>query len=398
MAPEVLSSRVGPPSDVWAAGVMAYQLLSGRLPFDDRRTPDAPALSLVWKAILTEAPSFGGKTWADTSAGAQDFVKQLLNKDPSTRPTAKAALRHPWLAGDVGERYSGRPLRATVVQRVQRYAQAPALKRTIFELMAAEILKLAPSPTASPGSSQHGPSGDAGAALAAGVLSPPSPGLGDGVLLSPSGARVSTDSSSSFSMRRAKSAGNLLRVLRAQQAWEGVGGVAGSPALGGLGRSGLGVSPALGGLGRSGLGVSPALGRGGLGASPALGRGPLGTSPIPLVGSTGTPRGAATAHGASDYWRIMRAAATAAAATRASRPGGSTHGGDEYLRTVGRSDAERSEQRKAARVMLDTSAHGGDDYKRLVRAFSGRPPAGGDGRPSLDDASASARFALDVNT
>ena len=39
MAPEVLSSTVGPPADVWAAGVMAYQLLCGFLPFDDRCAP-----------------------------------------------------------------------------------------------------------------------------------------------------------------------------------------------------------------------------------------------------------------------------------------------------------------------------------------------------------------------
>lgn len=47
MAPEMLNARVGPPCDVWAAGVMVYQLLSGRLPFNDWGNPKNPALSRV---------------------------------------------------------------------------------------------------------------------------------------------------------------------------------------------------------------------------------------------------------------------------------------------------------------------------------------------------------------
>ena len=48
MAPEMLSSQVGPGVDVWAAGVMAYQLLSGAFPFNDWNNTKNPALSLVW--------------------------------------------------------------------------------------------------------------------------------------------------------------------------------------------------------------------------------------------------------------------------------------------------------------------------------------------------------------
>lgn len=51
MAPEVLSSKVGPKSDVWSAGIMAAQLLTGRLPFDDFRSPMRPAITKIWWAF-----------------------------------------------------------------------------------------------------------------------------------------------------------------------------------------------------------------------------------------------------------------------------------------------------------------------------------------------------------
>ena len=202
MAPEVLASRVGPEADVWAAGVMAYQLLTGRFPFDDKSNPGrrgggggleslsggcgsvrglgsaggrgwaggctwaaralpcppsrlpprahtpphpspphtSPALSKVWRSILTDKLSTSGKAWDGVSDDARDFVAWLLNRDPAARPTAAQALQHPWLRGGSAERSTGRPLPLGVVQRVQRYGSSSLFKRTALQCMAAELL------------------------------------------------------------------------------------------------------------------------------------------------------------------------------------------------------------------------------------------------------------------
>lgn len=89
MAPEVLSSAVVPASDVWAAGVMAVQLLTGRFPFDDHRNPFNPSPSAIWRSVLVDQINFNKPWWSDISPEAKDFVTQLLHKDPAKRPTAK---------------------------------------------------------------------------------------------------------------------------------------------------------------------------------------------------------------------------------------------------------------------------------------------------------------------
>ena len=141
MAPELLNCKAGPTIDVFAAGVMCYQLLTGTMPFNDWKNTKNPALSQVWKSILADEPKVTGSVWADISDQAKDFVKSLLVKDPSKRPTAKEALQHPWLKeGKKTQRKEGKQLGRSVVQRLQRYAVGNAFKKTVLELMTNELI------------------------------------------------------------------------------------------------------------------------------------------------------------------------------------------------------------------------------------------------------------------
>lgn len=89
---------------------------------------------------MSEEVDFSRSHWAGISDEAKDFIKLLLNKDPAQRPTAREALKHPWLKGAIEERTKGRPLSLAVVQRIQRFSQASLFKRTVLEMIAEELL------------------------------------------------------------------------------------------------------------------------------------------------------------------------------------------------------------------------------------------------------------------
>ncbi|KXZ52793.1 hypothetical protein GPECTOR_8g180 [Gonium pectorale] len=140
MAPETLRGDWLPASDIWAAGVMAYQLLCGRFPFDDKKNVYAPAITAIWRSVLNDPLDFSKPWWAGISDEAKDFCKLLLNRDPAQRPTAKEALKHPWLRGNSAERSTGKRLSQSVVARIQRFASGSQLKRTVLQSIAAELL------------------------------------------------------------------------------------------------------------------------------------------------------------------------------------------------------------------------------------------------------------------
>ena len=96
IAPEVArfsESLLGPPLDVWAVGVIAFLLLSGRTPFSgaDDTAMLAQVRNCHWE--------IGGKAWGAVSAQGQAFVRHILQEEkPELRPSAAACLRHAWLS------------------------------------------------------------------------------------------------------------------------------------------------------------------------------------------------------------------------------------------------------------------------------------------------------------
>ena len=77
MAPEqVRGETADARTDVWALGVLIYEMATGRKPFD------APTIPELFSAILKDPP----RQWPrGTPAALQPIVERCLDKDPSRR-------------------------------------------------------------------------------------------------------------------------------------------------------------------------------------------------------------------------------------------------------------------------------------------------------------------------
>eukprot|EP00050_Salpingoeca_kvevrii_P010477 m.311940 g.311940 ORF g.311940 m.311940 type:complete len:382 (+) comp28848_c0_seq1:265-1410(+) len=93
LSPEILrGENYGCPSDVWAVGVILFNLLSGDYPWSSGSEAELAKLILEAKLDLSHPG------WSIVSSDAKDLLCSLLEPDVAKRMTVEKALRHPWVA------------------------------------------------------------------------------------------------------------------------------------------------------------------------------------------------------------------------------------------------------------------------------------------------------------
>eukprot|EP00951_Prasinocladus_malaysianus_P000370 scaffold2763_cov37-Prasinocladus_malaysianus.AAC.1 len=93
-APEVMriNANYGLKCDLWSAGILAYEAMIGCFPF-----PPFSSAAQMFQIIKSGNLDLAGhEGWAGLSEGAKSVITSLLTMDPSARPDAEAALKHPW--------------------------------------------------------------------------------------------------------------------------------------------------------------------------------------------------------------------------------------------------------------------------------------------------------------
>ncbi|CAL9703160.1 unnamed protein product [Knipowitschia caucasica] len=94
VAPEVLAQKpYSKAVDCWSIGVITYILLCGYPPFYEETE------SQLFSKIMKAQYEFDSPFWDDISESAKDFIRNMMQRDPSMRYSPEQALRHPWIIG-----------------------------------------------------------------------------------------------------------------------------------------------------------------------------------------------------------------------------------------------------------------------------------------------------------
>lgn len=130
MAPEVLDYIVTLKCDIWSAGCIMFQLLTGEVPF-----PGATIEAVEYK-LRHDDPPFSKLSSLPISRSAVDLLQRMLNKDYRTRISAHECLAHPWLAAG---RESSIHLPREICDNLKKYRKQSNLKNVLTNMLAHQL-------------------------------------------------------------------------------------------------------------------------------------------------------------------------------------------------------------------------------------------------------------------
>jgi len=139
MAPEMLTMSYSEKADIWALGVIAYMLITGRPPFEGKDE------NTVFERVRRGRIVYNEKVWSRLSPEALAFTKALLAFEPDKRPSAKEVLELPWLANYQKRRKAildgkdGKLFGKEVCDSLLRFAGYPPLKRAALMVVSHHV-------------------------------------------------------------------------------------------------------------------------------------------------------------------------------------------------------------------------------------------------------------------
>ncbi|KAI7798029.1 putative obscurin, partial [Triplophysa rosa] len=122
-APEILEGQgVGPETDIWAVGVLAFIMLSADSPFH---------ADLKWERDrnIKKGKIQFGRCYPGLSEGAINFMKNTMSNKAWARPTAAECLQNPWIHGERLSSKHGTSVVCFSTDKLQAYLREREVKR-----------------------------------------------------------------------------------------------------------------------------------------------------------------------------------------------------------------------------------------------------------------------------
>lgn len=90
-------------------------MLSGSPPFNGRSD------KIIMENVAKGNYSFDSSEWKDVSNLAKDFIRKLLEMDPSKRYSAEQAINDPWMKKYTNEKVVDVPLMRTALTNMKNF-------------------------------------------------------------------------------------------------------------------------------------------------------------------------------------------------------------------------------------------------------------------------------------
>ncbi|CAK95072.1 unnamed protein product (macronuclear) [Paramecium tetraurelia] len=133
IAPEVLKKKYDEKCDIWSCGVILYILLCGYPPFDGKT--EEKIMEKVSKGVY----SFDTQEWEEVTKEGKEFIRKMLQFDPTKRYSAQQALNDPWIKKFTNPTEFDRPLMTKVLTNMRRFTEQQKLQEAVFKFIVNQL-------------------------------------------------------------------------------------------------------------------------------------------------------------------------------------------------------------------------------------------------------------------
>ena len=133
MSPEMIDGNGTYVSDIWSVGVVVYQMITGKLPFDGGEGDDN---QILYEHIKTKEYNKEKLNNVKCSEDVKDFIDKALQKDIKKRMNIEEALNHPWIKKFNINSLDPSLINNDSIQLFLNFSKKPALQKEIYYFLA----------------------------------------------------------------------------------------------------------------------------------------------------------------------------------------------------------------------------------------------------------------------